>query len=97
MGTLSNSPLPNRTRTIQCIRPSSQPFRRGPSYEPDWILWRHSRQTIRAFLLRVVIHRHRQRRDDLGGTQDVAMWGTLAMFICLLAAVIAGLTRFLLR
>jgi hypothetical protein len=48
-------------------------------------------------VLRAVIHRRRKRRDGLGGTQDVAMWGALAMFVCLLAAAITGLTLFLLR
>lgn len=46
-------------------------------------------------VLRAVIHRCRKRRNGLGGTQDIAMWGTMAIFTCLLAAVIAGLTSVL--
>jgi hypothetical protein len=48
-------------------------------------------------VVRAVLHRHRVRIDGLGGTQDVAMWGTLAMFACLLAAAMTGLASFLLR
>ena len=48
-------------------------------------------------LLREVIHSRRKRRDGLGGTQDVAMWGTLAMLVCLLAAAITGFIGFVSR
>jgi hypothetical protein len=47
--------------------------------------------------LRAVIHRRRKRRDGLGGTQDIAMWGALAMGACLLGAAITGLAGFLLQ
>jgi hypothetical protein len=47
-------------------------------------------------VLRAVIHRRRERRDGLGGTQDIAMWGTLAGFACLLGAAISGLGWFFL-
>ena len=30
-------------------------------------------------ILRSVVHRRRHRRDGLGGTQDIAMWGTFTM------------------
>ena len=48
-------------------------------------------------VLRAVIHLRRKRRDGLGGTQDVAMWGALAMFGFLLAGVVTGLTALLFR
>jgi hypothetical protein len=48
-------------------------------------------------VLREVIHRHRERRDGLGGTQDVAMWGTFATFICLVEAGDCGMSWMLTR
>ena len=48
-------------------------------------------------VLRAVIHRRRKRRDGLGGTQDIARWGALAMGVCLLGAAITGLAGFLLQ
>jgi hypothetical protein len=42
-------------------------------------------------VLRSVIHDRRERRHGLGGTQDIAMWGTLGMLGCgILAAVCWG-------
>lgn len=32
------------------------------------------------------MHARRLRRDGLGGTQDIAMWGTLVSFVCLILA-----------
>jgi hypothetical protein len=45
---------------------------------------------------RSVVHRRRERRDGLGGTQDIFMWGTLAIFAGLLAAAFSGLGWFFL-
>lgn len=41
---------------------------------------------------RSIVHARRERRDGLGGTQDIAMWGTFAMLGCgVLAAGCWGL------
>jgi hypothetical protein len=42
-------------------------------------------------ILRSVIHRRRERRDGLGGTQDIAMWGTFIGWACFIGAAICGL------
>src|SRR5262249_60277886 len=39
-------------------------------------------------LLRAVVHRRRERADGLGGTQDIALWGTMAGGLCLLGFLI---------
>ena len=42
-------------------------------------------------VLRAVMHRRRQRRNGLGGTQDIAMWGTFAGLACVLGAIVSGI------
>jgi hypothetical protein len=43
-------------------------------------------------ILRSVVHERRERVNGLGGTQDIAMWGTLAALACgALAAVCWGM------
>jgi hypothetical protein len=42
-------------------------------------------------IVRSVVHRRRERRDGLGGTQDIAMWGTLIGWACFIGAGICGL------
>lgn len=42
-------------------------------------------------VVRSVVHRRRERRDGLGGTQDIAMWGTLIGWGCFIGAGICGL------
>ena len=42
-------------------------------------------------VIRSVVHRRRERRDGLGGTQDIAMWGTFIGLACLIGAGICGL------
>lgn len=37
---------------------------------------------------RSVVHARRERRDGLGGTQDIAMWGTFAALGCGVSAVV---------
>jgi hypothetical protein len=39
-------------------------------------------------ILRSVIHSRRKSRDGLGGTQDIAMWGTIICGILLIIAAI---------
>lgn len=40
---------------------------------------------IAVHVLRGFVHERRERRYGLGGTQDIAMWGTLVMFLWLVA------------
>jgi hypothetical protein len=42
-------------------------------------------------VLRSVVHARRKSKDGLGGTQDIAMWGTLIGYLLLLGAGICGL------
>ena len=43
-------------------------------------------------ILRSVIHARRERRNGLGGTQDIAMWGTFTALACgVLAAICWGM------
>ena len=42
-------------------------------------------------IVRSVVHRRRERRDGLGGTQDIAMWGTFIGLACFIGAGICGL------
>jgi hypothetical protein len=37
-------------------------------------------------ILRSVVHRRREQRDGLGGTQDIAMWGTFIGLACFVGA-----------
>lgn len=36
--------------------------------------------------IRMKVHARRERRDGIAGTQDIAMWGTLVLFLLLVAA-----------
>ncbi|MCS6865863.1 MAG: hypothetical protein RMJ56_03320 [Gemmataceae bacterium] len=38
-------------------------------------------------VLRMIVHHRRAQRDGLGGTQDVAMWGTFALWGGIVLAV----------
>lgn len=40
---------------------------------------------------RGIVHRRRERRHGIGGTQDIAMWGTFIGLACFIAAGICGL------
>lgn len=42
-------------------------------------------------IVRSVVHRRRERRDGLCGTQDIAMWGTFIGLVCFFGAGICGL------
>ena len=42
-------------------------------------------------VLRSVVHRRRQRREGIGGTQDIAMWGTFIALALFIGAGICGL------
>jgi hypothetical protein len=43
-------------------------------------------------ILRSIVHARREKRDGLGGTQDIAMWGSFTMLGCgILAAVCWGI------
>lgn len=42
-------------------------------------------------MVRSAVHRHRERRYGLGGTQDIALWGTLVGWACFVGAGICGL------
>ena len=42
-------------------------------------------------IVRSVVHRRRERRDGLGGTQDIAMFGTFIGLACFVGAGICGL------
>ena len=44
--------------------------------------------------IRSAVHRHRERRYGIGGTQDVAMWGTfitIALWFCAAACAVIWL------
>ena len=41
-------------------------------------------------VVRSVVHRRREAREGVGGTQDVAMWGTLIGLASFAAAVLCG-------
>ncbi len=47
-------------------------------------------------VVRVIVHRRRERRYGVGLSQDIAMWGTLAGFACVLGTVISALGWFFL-
>lgn len=42
-------------------------------------------------LLRVWVHRRREAVNGLGGTQDIAFWGTLVAGLFVVAALVAGI------
>jgi len=41
-------------------------------------------------VVRSVVHRHRERVQGIGGTQDIAMWGTIIAWLLLIAAMVTG-------
>ena len=41
--------------------------------------------------LRSYVHRYRERVHGIGGTQDIAMWGALLGYVCLLGALVCGI------
>lgn len=46
-------------------------------------------------ILRAVIHARRKSKDGLGGTQDIAMWGTVVCGLLLVAAVVTGVIAYI--
>jgi hypothetical protein len=38
--------------------------------------------------VRSIVHARRERRDGLGGTQDIVIWGLLAALVCGLLALV---------
>lgn len=46
-------------------------------------------------VLRAIIHRHRERHHGIGGTQDIAMWGTIAALGFWFGAAVCGIAWFL--
>ncbi|HEY6228521.1 MAG TPA: hypothetical protein VI282_15490 [Verrucomicrobiae bacterium] len=44
-------------------------------------------------IVRSVVHRRREQRDGVGGTQDIAMWGTFIGVACFIGAGICGLLK----
>ena len=46
---------------------------------------------IGTAILRSVIHGHRAKKDGLGGTQDIAMRGTMIVWLFLLVAGVSAL------
>lgn len=42
-------------------------------------------------VLRSVIHRRREKLTGIGGTQDIAMWGTIISLVLFISAGICGL------
>lgn len=54
-------------------------------------------ELIAVELLRSIIHRKRERRDGLGGTQDIAMWGTAIGWLLLIAGLVCGVLWFFKR
>lgn len=45
---------------------------------------------IATEILRSIIHRCRERQHGIGGTQDIAMIGTLIGVICVAGAAVSG-------
>jgi hypothetical protein len=46
---------------------------------------------IATEILRSIAHKRREEQDGLGGTQDIAMWGTLLGMVLLLGSCVSGL------
>ena len=38
--------------------------------------------------VRSFVHKRREQQTGLGGTQDIALWGTLAGLVCMIAAAV---------
>jgi hypothetical protein len=51
---------------------------------------------ISSEILRSVIHSKRKSKDGLGGTQDIAMLGTIICGVLLIAALVCGILSFFL-
>ena len=41
-------------------------------------------------VLRSIVDRKRRNRDGLGGTQDIAFWGMMIGWLCVLSAIVCG-------
>ncbi len=54
-------------------------------------------ELIAVEVLRSVIHRRRERRDGIGSTQDIAMWGMFVGWAIIIGAVICGVIWLLSR
>ena len=46
-------------------------------------------------VVRSIVHARRERRTGIGGTQDIAMWGTMIGLALLVATVVSGVGWFL--
>jgi len=44
---------------------------------------------IAMMILRPIVHRRRERKYGIGGTQDIAMWGTLVGLVCMIGAMVS--------
>ena len=53
--------------------------------------------TIVTEVVRAVVHRRRAQRDGLGGTGDIAMWGTFVGFLLFAVTIVCGIAWFLTR
>ena len=42
-------------------------------------------------IIRSIVHRRREKRYGLGGTQDIAMWGTLVTIVLQISAIACAL------
>lgn len=40
-------------------------------------------------ILRPIFHRRRERLYGIGGTQDIAMWGTLVGLVCMIGTMVS--------
>lgn len=48
-------------------------------------------------IVRVIVHRWRVKKDGLGGTQDICMWGSFAGFALAAATLVFGAAWWLSR
>ena len=42
-------------------------------------------------VVRSIVHRRRAQRDGLGGTQDIALWGSLVGFLLVAVTIVCGI------
>jgi hypothetical protein len=42
-------------------------------------------------VLRLIVHRRRELREGIGGTQDIFIWGTLIALVFCFGAIVFGL------
>jgi len=40
-------------------------------------------------ILRRIVHDRRERTQGIGGTQDIAMWGTLVGLVCMIGTLVS--------